>query len=562
MERSRQPAFGGPGAIRRVAPFAAVAVLGVLVMLSPPFPGLWPVVAAMLVTIGVIMAALMLPWARLPRCFHALPPVVYVGAVALMREATDARGTVLPLLMLPVFWIAFYGSRRQLKICLAAIAAALSIPIVAVGEPLYPVSDWRLVLLWTLGSGLVGFRVLQLVDEHASRADEAASRAAALALSEQDLRASEARARRLVEAIPDLVFVVDRDGVLVDVHADEDDPDLIVPPAEALGRGVSELLDPEAAARVLAAIRRAIDEHAVESVEYELAFPEGPRTFEARIVAHDRLSALVLARNITERKALERGLEEQNERLLALDKMKDEFLALVTHELRTPLTSILGYVQLLLEEQGLDEGHRAHLGVVERNSKRLLRLVGDLLFVARIESGKLELRLVDVDLATVAAAAIESQEPRARLAGVELGLEVAPAPTVRADPARLDQLVDNLLSNAIKFTPEGGRVTLRVFPSAGGAAVEVQDTGIGIPEEEQARLFERFYRATTAIDRQIGGTGLGLTICRAIAEAHGGEIGFRSRPGIGTTFRVTLREEGPADAVEPAEPGLAERPAA
>jgi PAS domain S-box-containing protein len=243
-----------------------------------------------------------------------------------------------------------------------------------------------------------------------------------------------------------------------------------------------------------------------------------------------------------ERERLLADLADQNERLRELDKLKDEFIALVSHELRTPLTSILGYTELLGDDSvgGLSDEQRQFVGVVERNSQRLLHLVGDLLFVAQVEAGRLVLELGTVDLPALAADSIEAARPSAARQGVALTLATEPVPIFAGDPARLGQLLDNLVSNAVKFTPSGGRVEVRLRALEGEALLEVRDSGIGIPAREQGRLFERFFRSSNATEGAIQGTGLGLSIAKAIVVAHDGAISFESEEGAGTVFRVTL----------------------
>ncbi|MGZ6696038.1 MAG: ATP-binding protein, partial [Solirubrobacteraceae bacterium] len=226
------------------------------------------------------------------------------------------------------------------------------------------------------------------------------------------------------------------------------------------------------------------------------------------------------------------------------DRLKDEFFALVSHELRTPLTSIVGYLEMALEEDhgqpGLDPQRRRFLGVIERNASRLQRLVGDLLFVAQVEAGTLTLQRGEADLAVLAREAVEAARPRAADAGVELSLRAPDAlPLAGADGDRLGQMLDNLIVNALKFTPPGGSVAVTV---GGERDVElsVADTGVGIDPADQERLFERFYRAEGATERSVAGVGLGLTIVRAIVQGHGGEITLQSTPGEGTTFDVRL----------------------
>jgi signal transduction histidine kinase len=232
-------------------------------------------------------------------------------------------------------------------------------------------------------------------------------------------------------------------------------------------------------------------------------------------------------------------LAYQNQQLVEIDRLKDEFVSSISHELRTPLTSIAGYVELLLEEE-TDAEKRGHLAIVERNSERLLSLVTDLLFAARLQYGRLELERTSVDLQTLVEQCVDSARPRARAASVRLELETAPVPAIAGEPAKLAQVLDNLVSNAIKFTPGDGRVDVRLGMNGDMARIEVSDTGIGIPEVERERLFDRFFRAQSALERQIQGTGLGLYISKAIVDAHGGRIGVESTPGQGTTFVVEL----------------------
>ncbi|MBV8080436.1 MAG: HAMP domain-containing histidine kinase [Actinobacteria bacterium] len=233
-----------------------------------------------------------------------------------------------------------------------------------------------------------------------------------------------------------------------------------------------------------------------------------------------------------------RQIEAQNAELRELDRLKDEFLSSVSHELRTPLTSIAGYVELLLE--GAKEEERSHLEVVERNASRLLGLVSDLLFAARLQSGRLALDAGAVDLRELAAQAVESARPPADTAGVALTAHLRDVPAVRGESDRLAQLIDNLISNAIKFTGHGGSVDVSVAAAGDVVRVEVADTGIGLSDDDRAHLFERFFRAPGALDRQIPGTGLGLYISKAIVDAHEGRISVGSTPSGGTSFVVEL----------------------
>jgi PAS domain S-box-containing protein len=260
------------------------------------------------------------------------------------------------------------------------------------------------------------------------------------------------------------------------------------------------------------------------------------------------------ARDVTERNRADAEREsalaqEQlaNERLRELDGMKDEFVALVSHELRTPLTSIKGYTELILDGSAgeLTDEQRTMLAVVDRNNARLFRLINDLLFVAQINGGQLEVELEDVDLAAVAAESIADARPRAAVAQISLAFECERSPTVRADPVRLGQVFDNLISNAIKFTPAGGHVELTVSMVVGKAMIAVADSGMGMTAEDQQQLFTRFFRTEAAA--MIQGTGLGLSITKAIVDAHFGSISVESEVGKGTCFTVTIPTSAPHD---------------
>ena len=241
-------------------------------------------------------------------------------------------------------------------------------------------------------------------------------------------------------------------------------------------------------------------------------------------------------------------LARQVERMHELDRMKDDFLASVSHELRTPLTSISGYLDLVLDRDAdeLTEEQRHFLEVVDRNSQRLLRLVNDLLDVAHLGAGNLQLEPVACDPEPLVAECVERAEAAARERGIRLRLEADIGARLEVDPMRLGQVVDNLISNALKFTPDLGSVSVRVLDRLDGVTIEVADTGMGMPPSVQERLFDRFYRAPEATERAIPGTGLGLWITKKIVLAHGGTIGVESIEGLGSTFRVELPRTLPA----------------
>jgi signal transduction histidine kinase len=239
-------------------------------------------------------------------------------------------------------------------------------------------------------------------------------------------------------------------------------------------------------------------------------------------------------------------LHRQNAELRELGRLKDDFVSLVSHELRTPLTAISGFVEILLAGSAgpLTDDQRRYLGVVERNGRRVIAIVDDLLFLANAEVGAVELARGRVDVRDLVGDAAESAGPAAAAKGLSLTTRLDGALPVAADRDRLGQVLDNLVSNAVKFTPEGGTVELRARRDGADAVLEVADSGIGVAAHELPQLFERFYRTAAARSAGIPGTGLGLAIARAIVASHGGTIAAESEPGAGTTFRVRLPLSG------------------
>jgi PAS domain S-box-containing protein len=235
------------------------------------------------------------------------------------------------------------------------------------------------------------------------------------------------------------------------------------------------------------------------------------------------------------------------------ERLKDDFFGLISHELRTPLTSIIGYTELLAESEAenLSEQGQRFIEVIERNSRRELSLVGDLLLLTKITAGTFKIEHGRADLAELVETAAEHALPEATKAGVEISVEADAAPAIEADPHRLAQVLENLVSNAIKFTPRGGRIAIRAGRQGDAAVLAVTDTGMGIPAEDCDRLFERMFRAREAESRHIQGSGLGLTIVKAIVDAHHGSITVDSDLGKGATFVVEL----PLVAASPTESG-------
>ncbi len=234
-------------------------------------------------------------------------------------------------------------------------------------------------------------------------------------------------------------------------------------------------------------------------------------------------------------------LEKQSRRRQEVDASKDDVLALISHDLRTPLTSILGYTDLLLgERSGLDSRHRRFVKIIARSGERLMELVDDLLLVAQHQSGALTVAPKPMLVAPVVVQSVTAAHPEATSKEIVVSVDTPEDLVVMADPVRIGQVLDNLVANAVKYTQRGGSVRISAVREDDWVRFRVSDNGPGIPEQDLGRIFDRFTRARDDTDGGVKGFGLGLTIAHAIVEAHGGEIGVESTPGIGSTFWFTL----------------------
>jgi signal transduction histidine kinase len=286
---------------------------------------------------------------------------------------------------------------------------------------------------------------------------------------------------------------------------------------------------------------------------------EGETPFTVTVSSRDEIGDLAAAFNhmtgaLRKREVdnaeLLRALEETNRKLETANRHKSEFVANVSHELRTPLTAIKGAADLLLRELvgPLTERQAHHLARVRSNAQHLAGLIESLLDLAKVEAGRLELRVTRLPLESLVQEVVETLRP---VAGPKrITLEVVPddaSITVRADPERVNEVLMNLIGNAIKFTPVQGTVTVTLAKSGGHwARVSVTDDGPGIPEEETERIFDKFHQVPDTGGQKPPGTGLGLAIARALVELHGGRIWVESRLARGSTFSFTLPLDEPA----------------
>ena len=542
--------------------------------------GALPVVDSELVLAGLTTAFLATVVARLvarPSLAGdaaTVVPLAHFGAIGLLSAGTGTPA-VLFLLLGPVPALCAAAGRRGVVVAALGTVAVLAVPGlltsgVAAGD-LLPGS----LLLGPLAVTVVGLAVNettrtlgartteidQLHEQRAALLAQVQTRAEELDLATRMLAARAQTMTSVIDAVTEQSIIgTDRDGV-IRVWNPGAEKMLGLPRLDVVRkRSIVEFHLPEeleaaaadaGSATGLAALVHAAQEHGSDVRDWTYLAADG----QQRIV-----SVAVTPR--TDDRGVHAGwnfVGTDMTEARATERMKDQFVSLISHELRTPLTSILGYLELVLEDedQPLTDEQRAYLTTVERNADRLLRLVGDLLFTAQVDAGRFSLEPRDVDLAGVVRAAEETVRVTAATAGVEVVVDVPEEGlVVPGDAVRLGQACDNLVSNAVKFTPSGGRVTLSLRTawaapdgavsaderpgSAPVAQLAVSDTGMGIPTGEQGKLFTRFFRSSTARRNAVPGVGLGLAITKAITTAHGGTLDLVSAEGEGTTFTLTL----------------------
>jgi two-component system sensor histidine kinase/response regulator len=239
-------------------------------------------------------------------------------------------------------------------------------------------------------------------------------------------------------------------------------------------------------------------------------------------------------------------LEKANQELKRIDEMKSEFVSVASHELRTPLAAIKNAVQLILQGKTgeINENQKKFLSMADRNISRLTNILNDLLNLSRIESGKIEMKIEELDPRALIEFILSSLKPQADGKSIQLKMEIEKKlPSVYGDREKVEQILTNLVGNAIKFTPEGGEISVSAQPSLRGGnklAISVRDVGIGISEDQQEKIFEKFHQVEGSLHRSVSGTGLGLAITKGLVETHHGEIWVESEIGKGSTFTFTL----------------------
>ncbi len=380
------------------------------------------------------------------------------------------------------------------------------------------------------------------------------------------LRQSEERTRAILEAAGDAFVSMDATGVITGWNA-QAEATFGWPRSEVMGLQLTEtIVPPEYRAAHRRGLRRFLETGQGPILNQRIEMPAKRRDgeeFPAELVvwavrSGEAWDFNAFVRDITERKRTEQALAEAKEQAMEASQLKSEFLANMSHEIRTPLNGVIGMTDLLLGT-AMDAEQRDHVETIQSSGEVLMSLLNDILDLSKIEAGKLDIEVVDLDPRAVVEEVAQLLAKPAGDKGLELATFVDPQlPAMLAgDPTRLRQVLLNLVGNAVKFTEVGEVVvTARQVEQAGGVVTvrfEVRDTGPGIPPSERGRLFESFSQADASTTRRHGGTGLGLAISKQLVRLMGGEIGVDSEVGHGTTFWFTARLETRPDA-SPAQP--------
>jgi len=509
---------------------SVVFVLGVLIAIGP-FTG-----DALLFFTGVVIVVLVtgatfvIPWNRLAYGWVALVPVIDIVAITLMQLAAPDAAMGL-LWIFPTTWLATGFGLFGLLAVIVAIAGIISVLTAVSAEQ---------VTYTTFLLPLVLFAVAATSHLTARRSD---AQRTLLAKQAQLLRRVLERSRRQEEVVTEVLDAVDFGVIRIDAEG------RVAVTNEAHGR-LQQAIGSDDDEEVIAFRDDGVTRLPQDELPVERALRG--EAFDGQVVWFGEEPGPRQALSVTARRLFDPDGEDAGAVLISRDvtveldalRARDDLVASVSHELRTPLTSILGYLDLAIEEPQIPDHVRANLDIAERNAERLLRIVADILAASSSSSSSVEASMSPqaVDVHDIVRAAGEALTHRAATRAITIdtsGLEQASA---WADPMRLRQVVDNLISNAITYNKDGGTVFLGTTTDGTSTWILVRDTGVGISDADRARLFQRFYKA--GAERRAG-TGLGLAITRDIVRAHGGEVGLHSSPGVGSTFIVKLPVTAP-----------------
>ncbi|MBN9607013.1 MAG: PAS domain-containing protein [Actinomycetales bacterium] len=491
---------------------------------------------ALFAAIGLIFAltavAALVPWGSVPKRWGAMLPLLNIVAIVAVSAAAPTLGAPL-LLIFPIIWLArSFGPRETIVGFALAFGSLLAVRILG-GSPLDS-SDFASLLLVPI---VLGFAATSIsISSSRARAQTVLLRQHARHIERalESARRQEELRDAVLNVVSFGVVAFDREGrvtfvnrwqrrALADFGAP---PGAVVHPLIYQADEITPFSDDERP------FGRALAGQSFDNVVFWVGEPGGRRAaYSASCrgltdAEGEYDGGVIMVRDVTAE--------------LEAVRARDDLIGSVTHELRSPLTSVLGYLDLVRDDESLQEETRRMLDVAGSNAERLLVIVTDLLQAASDATMKLEMAFLPMDLRAVAEDAVDAARLLARDRQVSIELHAPREVHVLADPARLRQVLDNLVTNAIKYNRPGGTVIVRVAREGANAVAEVQDTGRGIAPGDLPRVFDRFYRTAEARSSRSVGTGLGLAVSRDIAERHGGELSVQSVLDEGSTFRLRV----------------------
>ena len=538
----------------------AGAVLGAMIFQYAP---LSPLVRAMAAFASLqIAVAGVIAFVLVRRSFFLLAIVLIIistliaAAVAMIALGLGIAGGVLFVLSVPVSFAGLLGNRRLLLLTASTIACMvvavyllepLTQPIFSSAsspEPLSLIGIFLLALIiltvfsstfaaalrHALVSAAERERTLERMG--ASLEDMVEQRTAELQAALAELRESELRQRAIIDALPDIICRLNRDGICLYFHFPRFVPlpsPLFSASEKMIGRSVYQLIPRSDAHEMMRHIGLALASNELQRFERYRTGLEGQQDFEVRVLACGDNQVLAIVRDITERQRV--------------DRLKSEFLSVVSHELRTPLTSIRGAIGLVAGgvTGAISPQAQAMLDIAANNSERLVRLINDLLDIEKIESGKMRFEIRRLAMNTLIERSVVDNQAYGTYYSVSLVTCLATGDLhIMGDSDRIGQVLANLISNAVKYAPRGSAVQITSVCRGQIVRVEVSDQGPGIDPAFRTQLFQKFAQADAADSRPKGGSGLGLSISRAIIEGCGGQIGYEPGVAGGSRFYFEL----------------------
>lgn len=519
--------------------FGAVTIVVVFTLqLFSPEAGSQPLMLAAIVLVFVTTGVTVLtPWHRLPRSVVMIVPLIDIVAVGLMRISDPAAGVGL-LWVFPTLWLSSYFGLRGAVAAVVSASALICVSELLTGRALTAGSVPGVVLL--------PIALLFVATSAVLTSRRAAAQRVLLRTQAGQLERALRRAKRQEALLGEVLNAVDF-GV---VRLDRDGRGAVMNTAYARLYDL-RIGSPEAARQGVAFG----PDRVTPLDEADLPFNRAARgdEFDNVITWIPTEQRELAAIAVTARRLFDVENEPDGSVLVARDvtaelgavRARDDLVASVSHELRTPMTSVLGYIELSLDQPELPDSVRRNLEIMERNGERMLQLIASILQSARLAEAPPLLQFGPTDLGAIVRDAVEALRPRSDERDLTVTVTTADEVVVRADGFRIRQVVDNVLSNAVKYNRDGGEVTIGVTADGPLAWIVVRDSGIGIAESELPKIFDRFYRSELVRQGSVHGSGLGLGIARDFVERHGGKFGIDSEQGVGTTVIITLPVSGP-----------------